>query len=64
LDVVFREDESRIRKGNAPAIITAIRHLCMGLFDGDSTPGSFAKKRRKASWSDVYRAKLVFGMGF
>jgi predicted transposase YbfD/YdcC len=24
LDVVFREDESRIRKGNAPPIMTAI----------------------------------------
>ena len=32
LDVVFREDTSRIRKGNAPAIMTAIRHLCMNLY--------------------------------
>jgi len=27
LDVVFREDGNRIRKGNAPAIMTAIRHV-------------------------------------
>jgi predicted transposase YbfD/YdcC len=32
LDVVFREDDSRIRKGNAPPIMTAIRHLCVNLF--------------------------------
>lgn len=64
LDVVFREDESRIRKGNAPAIMTMTRHLCMGLFDFDTTQGSLAKKRRKASWSDNYRAKLVFGQIF
>ena len=64
LDVVFREDESRIRKGNAPAIMTTIRHLCMGLFDSDDTIGSLAKKRRKASWSDDYRAKLVFNKEF
>jgi len=64
LDVVFREDESRIRKGNAPAIMTTIRHLCLGLFDADATPGSLAKKRRKASWSDTYRANLVFGQEF
>ena len=64
LDVVFREDESRIRKANAPAIMTTIRHLCMGLFDADPTPISLAKKRRKASWSDSYRAKLVFGLKF
>lgn len=61
LDVVFHEDASRIRKGNAPTIMTTIRHLCMGLFDSDSTPGSLAKKRRKAAWSDDYRAKVVFG---
>jgi len=35
LDVVFNEDNSRIRKGNAPEIMTTIRHLCMGIFDND-----------------------------
>jgi predicted transposase YbfD/YdcC len=29
--VIFGEDASRIRKGNAPAIMTAIRHLCLNL---------------------------------
>ncbi len=29
LDVTFREDATRIRKGNAPAILTPIRHLCV-----------------------------------
>jgi predicted transposase YbfD/YdcC len=32
LDVVFREDGNRIRKGNAPVIMTAIRHVCLNLF--------------------------------
>ncbi len=32
LDVTFREDESRIRKGNAPAIMTTIRHFCLNIF--------------------------------
>jgi len=33
----------------------------MGIFDFDNTTsGSLAKKRRKATWSDHYRAKLVF----
>jgi len=36
----------------------------MGLFDADPTPISLPKKRRKASWSDTYRAKLVFGEKF
>ena len=64
LDVTLREDASRIRKGNAPVIVGTIRHMCLGLFDADATPGSLAKKRRKAAWSDSYRARLLFGKDF
>jgi predicted transposase YbfD/YdcC len=61
LDVVFGDDASRIRKGNAPAIMTSIRHLCMNLFEQQPSSLSLAKKRRKAAWNDDYRAKVVFG---
>lgn len=64
LDVLFHEDHNRIRKGNAPTIMAKIRHLCLGLFDLDSTTSNLAKKRRKASWNDRYRAKIVFGKMF
>ena len=63
-DVLFHEDANRIRQGNAPTIMTAIRHLCMGLLDADITGTNLAKKRRKASWNDSYRASLVFGKDF
>jgi predicted transposase YbfD/YdcC len=61
LDVVFAEDASRIRKGNAPAIMTSIRHLCMNLFEQEPSSMRLSKKRRKAAWNDDYRAKVVFG---
>jgi predicted transposase YbfD/YdcC len=61
LDVVFGEDASRIRKGNAPAIMTSIRHLCMNLFEREPSSLRLSKKRRKAAWNDDYRAKVVFG---
>jgi predicted transposase YbfD/YdcC len=61
LDVVFSEDASRIRKGNAPAIMTSIRHLCMNLFERESSSLRLSQKRRKAAWNDNYRAKVVFG---
>lgn len=64
LDVTLREDACRIRKGNAPAIVGTIRHMCLGLLDADVTPGSLAKKRRKAAWNDSYRASLLFGKNF
>jgi len=58
LDVVFGEDASRIRKGNAPAIMTSIRHLCMNLFEHSLL--RLSKQRRKAAWNDNYRAKILF----
>ena len=61
MDVVLNEDASRIRKGNAPAIMTSIRHLCMNLFEQERSPLRLSQKRRKAAWNDDYRAKVVFG---
>jgi predicted transposase YbfD/YdcC len=58
LDVVFREDASRIRKGNAPAIMTSIRHLCMNLFEQEPSKQRLSQKRRKAAWNDDYRADM------
>ncbi len=61
LDVVLGEDASRIRKGDATAILTSIRHLCMNLFEQEPAKLRLAQKRRKAAWDDDYRAKVVFG---
>lgn len=61
LDVVLNDDASRIRKGQAPAIMTSVRHLAMNLFEQEGSKLSLAKKRRKAAWNDDYRAKVVFG---
>lgn len=60
LDVIMGDDESRIKKDNGATIMTTIRHLCMNLFEGEPTKISLAKKKRKAAWSDGYRAKLIF----
>ena len=61
LDVVFREDDNRIRKGNAPAIMTTIRHICLNLFQKEPSKISTKRKMNRAAWSDGYRAKLLFG---
>lgn len=61
LDVIFGDDASRIRKGNAPAIMTTIRHLCLNLFEQEPSKLRMSQKRRKAAWNDDYRAKVVFG---
>ena len=58
--MIFREDASRIR-GNAPAIMTTIRHLSMDLFEQEPSRLRLSQKRRKAAWDNNYRAKVVFG---
>ena len=59
--MIFGEDASRIRKGNAPAIMTTIGHLSMKLFEPQLSRLRLSQKRRKAAWDDDYRAKVVFG---
>ena len=63
LDVIFGDDSSRI-KGNAATIMTSVRHLCMNLFQREPSSLSLAKKKRKATWSDAYRSKVMFASNF
>ena len=37
LDIAFREDESRIRKGSAPENFAAIRHIALNLLWNNKT---------------------------
>jgi hypothetical protein len=58
LDVIFSEDASRIRKGNVPAILTSIRHLCMNLFECESSSLRLSQKRRKALGMTITALRL------
>ena len=59
LDVTFREDESRIRRGNAPHNIGVIRHVAMNLLKREPTKISYRKKRVRAALNDDFRDKLL-----
>ena len=59
MDVVLQEDASRIRKGNAAAIMTTIRHLCLNLFQKESSKLSIKRKRLKAAWDDDFRYNVL-----
>lgn len=60
LDVTLSEDASRIRKGNGPAMMTCIRHLCVNLFEREGSKLSLPKKQNKAAWEDDFRTKVLF----
>jgi len=64
LDVTFLEDKSRIRKGNAPAIMTTIRHICINLFQKGKSKLSIKKQRYRAALNDDFRANILFGCEF
>lgn len=62
LDVVFREDESRIRKDNAPINMAMLRQLCLNLLRQDKTHKRGLKTRRlRAALDEDYLVKLIAG---
>jgi len=55
LDIAFREDESRIRKGNGPQNFAVLRHIALNLLKQDSTSKLGVKNRRlRAGWDNRY----------
>lgn len=62
LDVAFREDDSRIRKDNAPQNFAILRHIAHSLLQQNkSVKTGIKNKRLKAGWDNEYLAKVLFG---
>ena len=59
MDMVFRDDECRIRKANAPANFATIKHIASNLLRRAAGKKSLRVKRRLAAWDDSYLASLI-----
>jgi len=57
--MVFRDDECRIRKGNAPANFTTIKHSASNMLRSVKGQHSLRTKRHIAAWDDDFLAKII-----
>jgi predicted transposase YbfD/YdcC len=58
-DMVFRDDECRIRTDHAPANFCTIKHMAYDLVRKAPGKGSLRLKRNAAGWDDDFLATLV-----
>jgi len=62
LDVTFREDDCRIRKGNGTENFAVLRHIALNLLRREtSAKRSIKGKRMKAALDDKYLLKILTG---
>ncbi len=60
LEVSFREDESRVRTGNAPENLAIVRHLALNLLRQERTSKASIKAKRKlAGWDNHYLLSIL-----
>jgi len=59
LDMVFRDDECRVRTAHAPANFTTIKHMALNLLRRPSDKLSIRARRKVAAWDDDFLAKLL-----
>ncbi len=62
LDVAFREDDSRVRQGNADQNMAVLRHMALNLLKQEKTAkGGIKAKRLQAGWNQDYLVKVLSG---
>lgn len=59
MDMVFRDDECRIRTEHAPANFTTIKHIAHNLLRRNSAKMSMTTKRLKAGWNEQFLLSLI-----
>ena len=59
LDVVFDENESRIRKGEGAANFALLCRIALNLLRSEDSKLSLNRKRLRAGWDEAYWAKVL-----
>jgi predicted transposase YbfD/YdcC len=59
MDMVFRDDECRVRTDHAPANFTTVKHMAHNLIRNAPGKDSLRLKRKVAAWDDNFLASLI-----
>lgn len=59
LDVTFKDDLSRLRKGHGAKNMAVVRHFAFNLVRTANDKHSLKTRRKKAGWSEDYLASLL-----
>ena len=59
LDVMFREDLSRLRPGAGPQNMATVRHMATNLLRGPKGRHSLKARRKSAAWDTAYLEALL-----
>ncbi len=59
MDMVFRDDECRLRTDNAPANFTTLKHIALNLTRRAPGKDSLRLKRKVAAWDDDFLAAII-----
>jgi predicted transposase YbfD/YdcC len=59
LDMVFRDDECRVRTDHAPANFTILKHMALNLIRKAPGKDSMRLKRKVAAWDDDFLASVI-----
>ncbi len=59
MDMVFRDDECRIRKDNSPANFTTIKHMASNILRLSKGKASMRSKRHEAAWDEDFLFNMI-----
>ena len=59
MDMIFRDDECRVRTDHAPANFTTLKHMAHNLIRRAPGKDSLRLKRKVAAWDDQFLASLI-----
>ena len=59
LDMVFRDDECRVRKKNAPGNFSTVKHMAMNMLRRMPGKHSLKSKRQIAAWDDSFLTQII-----